>query len=77
MRVAIIGAGIIGVSTAYELTADGHDVTVFERSGGVAGLASFGHAGVVSPAQVTPWPAPGLRRPLPRAGCLCPISRAP
>jgi glycine/D-amino acid oxidase-like deaminating enzyme len=31
MKIAIIGAGIIGVTTAYELAADGHEVTVFER----------------------------------------------
>ena len=31
MHIAILGAGIIGVTTAYELAADGHQVTVFER----------------------------------------------
>ena len=31
MNIAILGAGIIGVTTAYELAADGHQVTVFER----------------------------------------------
>ena len=29
MKIAIVGAGIIGVTTAYELAADGHEVTVF------------------------------------------------
>ena len=33
MRIAIIGAGIAGVTTAYECAADGHQVTVFERRG--------------------------------------------
>ena len=41
MRVAVIGAGVIGVTTAYELCADGHDVTVLERRGTVAAEASF------------------------------------
>ncbi|HEX2545587.1 MAG TPA: D-amino acid dehydrogenase [Ramlibacter sp.] len=60
MRVAIVGAGIIGVTTAYELTADGHEVTVFERHGAAALETSFANAGVVAPGYVTPWAAPGM-----------------
>lgn len=60
MRVAVIGAGIVGVTTAYELAADGHEVTVFERRGSVAAEASFANAGVVAPGYVTPWAAPGM-----------------
>ena len=33
MKIAIVGAGIIGATTAYELAHDGHEVTVLERSG--------------------------------------------
>ena len=60
MKVAVIGAGIIGVTTAYELSADGHRVTVFERRGSVAAEASFANAGVIAPGYVTPWAAPGM-----------------
>lgn len=60
MRVAIVGAGIVGVTTAYELAADGHDVTVFERRGAAALETSFANAGVVAPGYVTPWAAPGM-----------------
>lgn len=60
MRVAVIGAGIVGVTSAYELAADGHEVTVFERRGSVAAEASFANAGVVAPGYVTPWAAPGM-----------------
>ena len=60
MRIALIGAGIIGVTTAYELAADGHQVTVFERSDTVAAGTSFANAGVLSPGYVTPWAAPGM-----------------
>ncbi|GAB3766389.1 D-amino acid dehydrogenase [Ramlibacter monticola] len=60
MKVAIVGAGIIGVTTAYELAADGHDVTVLERHGAAALETSFANAGVVAPGYVTPWAAPGM-----------------
>jgi len=60
MKIAIVGAGIIGVTTAYELASDGHEVTVFERHGAAAEGASFANAGVVAPGYVTPWAAPGM-----------------
>lgn len=60
MRVAVIGAGIVGVTTAFELASDGHQVTVFERRGTVAEETSFANAGVVAPGYVTPWAAPGV-----------------
>ena len=60
MRIAIIGAGIIGVTTAYELAVAGHEVSVFERRAAVASETSFANAGVVAPGYVTPWAAPGM-----------------
>jgi len=60
LRVVVIGAGIVGVTTAYELAADGHEVTVYERRAAVATQASFANAGVVAPGCVTPWAAPGM-----------------
>ena len=60
MKVAVIGAGIIGVTTAYELGRDGHEVTVFERRGAAAEETSFANAGIVAPGYVTPWAAPGM-----------------
>lgn len=60
MKVAVIGAGIIGVTTAFEMAVDGHEVTVFERRAAVAEEASFANAGVVAPGYVTPWAAPGM-----------------
>ncbi len=60
MKIAVIGAGIIGITTAYELAVDGHDVTVFERRGAAAEETSFANAGVVAPGSVTPWAAPGM-----------------
>lgn len=60
MKIAVIGAGIIGVTTAYELACDGHEVTVIERRGAAAEESSFANAGVVAPGYVTPWAAPGM-----------------
>lgn len=60
MKVAVIGAGIIGVTTAYELSRDGHAVTVYERRAAVAEETSFANAGIVAPGYVTPWAAPGM-----------------
>jgi D-amino-acid dehydrogenase len=60
MKIAVIGAGIIGVTTAYELACDGHEVTVLERCAAAAEEASFANAGLVAPGYVTPWAAPGM-----------------
>lgn len=60
MRIAVVGAGIVGVTTAYELAAQGHEVTVLERRGSVAEETSFANAGVLATACVMPWAAPGM-----------------
>lgn len=60
MKIAVIGAGIIGVTTAYELAKDGHEVTVFERRSAAAEEASFANAGIVGPGYVAPWASPGM-----------------
>ncbi len=62
MKIAVIGAGIIGVTTAYELGQDGHAVTVFERRSAAAEETSFANAGIIAPGYVTPWAAPGMPR---------------
>ncbi|APW39185.1 amino acid dehydrogenase [Rhodoferax koreense] len=60
MKIAVIGAGVIGVTTAFELAADGHAVTVFERRSAAAEETSFANAGLIAPGYVTPWAAPGM-----------------
>ena len=65
MRVAVIGAGIVGVSCALHLQRDGHAVTLLDpRAPGTA--TSFGNAGVIASCAVTPNSTPQLWRELPR-----------
>ena len=60
MHVLVIGAGIIGVTTAFELRGRGFEVTVIDRRPGVAQEASYGNAGVISTAYAGPWAQPGM-----------------
>lgn len=62
MQVAVVGGGVIGVSTAYFLAAAGHEVAVVERCSNVAEEGSFGNSGLVAPALATPWGRPGMPR---------------
>jgi D-amino-acid dehydrogenase len=61
MKIAVIGAGVVGICTAFELALDGHAVTVYEGHGSVAEEASFACAGHLSPSLSHPlafpvWP---------------------
>lgn len=62
MRIAVIGGGIVGVSTAYFLAEAGHDVVVVERYGNVAQEASFGNLDLMGPSAIHPWSMPGTAR---------------
>ena len=64
MDIAIVGAGIAGISTAYELAQDGHRVTVYEQHNAVAEGASFANAGWLAPTLMQPWSTPGWTLPL-------------
>ncbi len=58
MRVVVLGAGVIGVTTAYQLAQDGHEVTVIEREAEAANCTSFGNAGLVTPGHAYAWASP-------------------
>ena len=58
--VLIIGAGAIGLSTAYHCARKGHRVTVLERNGAQRDGCSFGNAGMIVPSHFVPLAAPGM-----------------
>ena len=60
MKLLVLGAGIAGVTTAYELARAGHEVTVIDRQPAPALETSFANAGQISPGYASPWAAPGI-----------------
>ena len=65
MRIAVIGSGVSGISSAKTLTRLGHDVVVFERSGSIGGVWAVAYPGVhlqnlseLYSFTDFPWPAP-------------------
>jgi D-amino-acid dehydrogenase len=60
MKVLVLGGGVIGCTAAYELAADGHEVTLVERQKGPALETSYANAGEVSPGYSAPWAGPGV-----------------
>lgn len=63
-HVLVLGAGIIGTTTAYYLARRGFEVTVIEREAGVGLVTSFANGGLLVPSMADPWAAPGLVRKL-------------
>ncbi len=62
--IAVIGAGMVGVSTAINLQRDGHEVVLIDIEGAAAG-ASYGNGGVIVPSGIVPVNSPGLIRNAP------------
>ncbi len=60
MKIIVLGAGAIGVASAYYLACQGHEVTVLERNPGPALETSFANAGQISYGYSSPWAAPGV-----------------
>lgn len=65
MRVAVLGAGVIGLATAWWLSRDGHEVTVVDRNDGVALETSFANGAQLSYSYVAPLAGPGVLPKIP------------
>jgi len=64
LRVLIIGAGLIGVTSAYALRRRGHEVVVIDRAAGPGLETSFANGSLLTPSMPEPWNAPGCWRTL-------------
>lgn len=62
MRIAVLGGGVIGISTAWYLRAKGHDVTVIDRQPAAGMETSYANGGQISVSHAEPWASP--RTPL-------------
>lgn len=67
MKVVVLGAGLIGVASAYYLWRDGHDVEVIEQHAGPARVTSYANACLISASRALPWPTPTAYKTLWRA----------
>lgn len=65
MKIAIIGAGVVGVITAYMLAKSGHVVSVFDREPRAAMESSFANGGQLSYGFASPMGTPALLRKFP------------
>ncbi|RYF35048.1 MAG: D-amino acid dehydrogenase, partial [Comamonadaceae bacterium] len=58
MRVIVLGAGLLGVTSAYYLQQLGHEVTVIDRQATPAAETSFANGGQISVSHAEPWANP-------------------
>ena len=59
MKIVIIGAGVVGITTAHALSRRGHEVIVVDRQSGAAEEASFANGSLLTPGMPHPWNTPG------------------
>ena len=65
MRICVLGAGVVGVATAYYLAGDGHEVTVVDQEDACALETSFANGGQLSYSYVAPLADPSVIPKLP------------
>ncbi len=66
MKICILGAGVVGLTTAYFLARNGHEVTIVDRNGLPAQETSFANGGQLSYSYVAPLAAPSIFPSLPK-----------
>jgi D-amino-acid dehydrogenase len=59
MKIIVMGAGVLGVTSAWYLAKAGHEVVVLDRNAGPARETSFGNGGQISVSHAEPWANPG------------------
>ena len=59
-HIVVIGAGVVGLSTAYYCARRGHRVTVIDRGTPEHENCSYGNAGLVAPSHIIPLASPGM-----------------
>jgi Glycine/D-amino acid oxidases (deaminating) len=67
MRIVVVGAGLVGATSAYYLARHGHEVTLVERDYAPGLGASRANGGMLTPSMSDPWNAPGVWRELLRS----------
>lgn len=59
MKIIVLGAGVVGTTTAWYLAERGHEVTVVDRRDGAGLETSFANGGQISASYAEPWANPG------------------
>lgn len=67
MKVLVLGSGVVGVTTAYYLARDGHEVSVVDRHDQAALETSYANAGLVAPGHAHAWASPNAPKILLRS----------
>src|SRR5260370_42710283 len=60
MTTVVLGAGVVGVATAWYLRKSGHDVVLIDRQAEAAMETSWGNGGIIHASEVEPWAQPGM-----------------
>ncbi|HKB22970.1 MAG TPA: FAD-dependent oxidoreductase, partial [Methyloceanibacter sp.] len=58
MKALVLGAGVVGTTTAYFLANDGYEVEVVDRQDKAAMETSFSNAGMIAPGHAYTWASP-------------------